>query len=58
MNSSRSIFRFFGTNNNPIDAISISLKCISSTVYPFDTYASTMFPNVNPITTPIFPNSI
>ena len=29
----------FGTASNPIDAISISLKCISSTVKPFETYA-------------------
>ena len=56
INSSKSIFKSFGTNNKPIDATNISLKCINSTVYPFDTYAKTIFPNAKPITTPIFPN--
>jgi hypothetical protein len=32
INSSISIFNVFGINNNPNDAIKISLKCINSTV--------------------------
>ena len=46
----------FGTASNPIDAINISLKCINSTVYPFDAYAKTIFPKQNPTITPGFPN--
>ena len=56
INSSKSIWKFFGNNSNPIDATNISLKYISSTVYPFETYASSTFPNANPIITPIFPS--
>ena len=56
VNSSIFILIDFGTAKSPIDAINISLKWINSTVYPFDTYASTTFPKQNPTITPIFPN--
>ena len=55
-NSSISIFTDFGIASNAIDATSISLKRINSTVYPLETYAKTMFPTQNPSITPIFPN--
>ena len=56
INSSKSICNVFGTANNPIEAIKISLKCINSIVYPLDTYAKITFPKANPIITPNFPN--
>ena len=56
INSSISIFIFFGIINNIIDANNISLKYIISTVYPFDAYAKITFPIQKPIITPIFPN--
>ena len=56
INSSISICIVFGIASKPIDAIKISLKCISSTVYPFETYAKTTFPMQKPTITPIFPN--
>ena len=54
--SSISIFTFLGTASNPNEAIKISCICIIEDVFPFVTYVSRTFPNINPIITPIFPS--